>query len=333
MNHNISKGLSIFWSIYMFFFAIPFPMLLYYNIKSENMPNLTDSNPWYSLSLLAISIFFWTVLLIGYYRKWIIRTFLIKRNIEKLKTTGEPREAKILKSAKISKPGAAYDTYELTLQFKNLVGSTVTQKTEVNDAKPYERRYEVGKTTGILLDKEVKNAPYFIFATTEVGIRKIIVALTNLAWLSFAAIVIAYYVYSYYSESEGMGWRFMSIGHPLLTCAFTLLLYRTFGAFILRKFIGKPDKFFLIKFRGTQTNARLLKAYQTGTYINEQPMINFELEFADQFNQKHRINIKKIVNLLDLDITRQEYVSIFYLKEDPQQAAFEKDLNQVEGEF
>lgn|GEM_PF-242404 len=333
MNYDISKGLSIFSIIYMFFFAFPFPMFLYYMIKSENMPNLMDSNPWYSLALFVISILLWTVLLIGYYRKWVVRNFLIKRNIEKLKTTGEPREAKILKSVKISKPGAAYDSYELTLQFKNLVGSTITVKTSVKDANPYERRYEVGKTVGILLDKEVKNAPYFIFASTKVSMRKVIIVLTNLAWLSFAAIVVAYYVYSYDSESEGMGWRFMCIGHPLLTCAFTLLLYRGFGTFILRKFNGKPDKFFQIKFRGTQTNARLLKASQNGTYINEQPMINFELEFTDQFYQKHRVNIRRIVNLLDLDITRQEYVSIFYLKEDPQQAAFEKDLNQVEGEF
>lgn len=333
MNHNISKGLSIFWSIYMFFFAIPFPILMYYNIKEDSIPNLIDGNPWYSLTLLAISILFWAVLLTGYYRKWVVRPFLIKRNIEKLKTTGEPREAKILESTKVSKPGATYDTYELKLQFKNLVGSTVTQRTMVNDARPYERRYEIGKTTGILLDKEVKNAPYFIFATTEVGMRKIIVLLTNLGWLTFAAIVVGYYIYSYRLESMGAGWRFMGIGHPLLTCAFTLLLYRAFGTFILSKFIGKPDKLFMVKFKGTKTNARLLKASQTGTYINEQPMINFELEFADQFNQKYRINIKKIVNLLDLDITKQEYVSIFYLKDDPQQAAFEKDLNEVEGEF
>ena len=329
----MKQGLSIFWIIYMLFFAIPFPMLLYYNIKSENLPNLMDSNPWYSLTLVVISILFWAVLLIGYYRKWVVRTFSIKRNIEKLKTSGESREAKILTSEKISKSGAAYDTFELTLQFKNLVGSTVIQKTAVNDATPYERRYEVGKTVSILLDKEVKNAPYFIFATTEVSIRKIIVLLTSLGWLSFAVIVVAYYVYSYYSESEGMGWRFMSIGHPLLTCAFMLLLYRAFATFIVSKFIGKPDKLFLIKFKGIQTTARLIKASQTGTYINEQPQINFELEFTDQFNQKHRANIKKIVNLLDLDITRQENVSIFYLNEDPSQIAFENDLNEVEGEI
>jgi len=328
----MKQGLSIFWIIYMLFFAIPFPMLMYYNTK-EDIPNLVDSNAWYSLTVLVISISFWAILLIGYYRKWVIRTFSIKRNIEKLKTTGEPRQAKILASAKVSKPGATCDTYELTLQFKNLVGSTVTQQTIVNDAKPYERRYEVGKTVGILLDKEVNKTPYFIFATTEVSLNKMIIFLTNLGWLAFVAIVVGYYVYSYNLESRGTGWRFMGLGHPLITCAFMLLLYRAFATFIVSKFVGKPDRLFPIKFKGTQTTARLIKASQTGTYINEQPQINFELEFTDQFHQKHRANIKKIVDLLNLDSTRQEYVSIFYLKEDPSQIAFESDLNEINGEI
>nr|WP_315418053.1 hypothetical protein [uncultured Pedobacter sp.] len=327
------NGFSIFGIVYMLFFAIPFPMLIYYNTKDDSMSNLIGENPWYSLAMLVLSILFWAVLLVGYYRKWVFRNFSLKRNIEKLKTTGEPREAKILESSKIFKTGAAYDTYELTLQFNNLVGSTIMQKAVVNDAKPYERRYEVGKTVGILLDKEVNKVPYFIFATTEVSLNKTIILLTNLSWLTFAAIVAGYYFYSYNLESRGMGWRFMSIGHPLLTCAFMLLLYRAFGTFILRKFIGKPDQLFLIKFKGTQTTARLVKLSQTGTYINAQPMIDFELEFTDQFNQKHRANIRKIVDLLDMDSIRQEYFSIFYLKENPQKIAFAKDVNEIKGEF
>ncbi|MFD2582290.1 hypothetical protein ACFSR6_07315 [Pedobacter vanadiisoli] len=327
------RGFSIFWIIYMLFFAIPFPMLIYYNTKDDSVSNLMGENPWYPLSMLALSIIFWVILLIGYYRKWVIRIFSVKRNIEKLKTTGEPREAKILESSKIHEKGAAYDTYELTLGFKNLVGSTIMQKTTVNDAKPYERRYEVGKTVGILLDREVKKVPYFIFATTEVSIKKMIIFLTNLAWLIFVAIVVWYYAYSYALESKGMGWRFMGIGHPLLTCAFTLLIYRIFGTFIAHKFSSKPSQLYLIKFKGTHTTARLVKVNQTGTYINEQPMINFDLEYTDQFNQKHRTSIKKIVDLLDLDSVRQEYFSIFYIKEDPQKIAFEKDLNELKGEF
>lgn len=327
------KGLSIFWIIYMLFFAIPFPMLIYYNTKDDSMSNLMDENPWYPLSMLAISVLLWAILLIGYYQKWVIRTFSIKRNIEKLKTTGEPREAKILESSKIYKRGAAYDSYELTLRFKNLRGSTIMHKTTVNDTKPYERRYETGKTVGILLDKEVNKVPYFIFATTEVSIKKMVIFLTNMVWLIFTSIVVGYYVYSYHLESRGMGWRFMGISHPLLTCAFMLLVYRVFGTFIAHKFTSKPSQLYLIKFKGMHTTARVLKVSQSGTYINEQPMINFELEFTDDFNHKHRASIKKIVDLLDLDSVRQEYYSIFYLKEDPQKIAFEKDLNELKGEF
>ncbi|MEH3113947.1 hypothetical protein [Pedobacter terrae] len=329
----MNKGLSIFWIIYMLFFAIPFPMFIYYNTKNDSMSSLMGDNPWYSLSVLAISILLWTILLVGYYQKWVIHTFLIKRNIEKLKITGEPREAKIFESIRIHKAGAAYDTYELTLQFKNLSGSMVMQKAMVNDSKPYERRYEGGKTVGVLLNKEVNKFPYFIFASTAVSIKKTTIFLTNLAWLTFTSLVVWYYIYSYDIESNGMGWRFMGIGHPLLTCAFMLLLYRTFGAFIAKKFIGKPHQLFLIKFKGIQTTARLIKFSQTGTYINAQPMVDFELEYTNQFNQKHRANIKKIVDLFDLDSVRQEYFSIFYLKEEPQKIAFEKDLNELKGEF
>lgn len=329
----MKQGLSIFWILYMLFFAIPFPMLLYYNIKSDNMPNLMERSPWLSLGLVAVSMLLWIILLTGYYRKWVIRTFSIKHNIEKLKNTGEPREAKIIEAIKMSEPNAAYDTYELTLQFKNLAGSEIRQKTIINDSKPYERRYEAGKTVGILLDKEANKVPYLIIASTEVSINKTIVVLVNLGWLAFTCIVAGYFVYSYSSESEGMGWRFISLGHPLLVCPAGLLFYRFLGAIIQSKFLGRPNELFLIKFKGIRTTARLIKASQTGTFINEQPMINFEVEFTDQHNQKHRANLKMIVDLLDLDITKQEHVSIFYLKENPQKIALEKDLKEIKGEF
>ena len=289
----MGKGFSIFWIVYMLFFAIPFPMLLYYNIKSENMPNLAESDPWFSLVLTAVALVLWIVLLTGYYHKWVIRTFSIKRNILALKTTGEAREAKILEATKIAKPNAAYDTYRLKLQFKNLVGSEVIQNTKVNDSKPYERRYEVGKTIGLLLNREADKSPYFIFASTEVSLNKGMIILINLGWLAFGCIVAGYFVYAYQSESEGMGWRFMSLGHPLLICPVVLLFYRFLARLIYGKVMGKPNDTFRIKFKGIRTMAKLLKASQTGTYINEQPMIRFEVEFTDQYNKKHQASFKK----------------------------------------
>lgn len=326
----MKKGYMIFWGLYMFFFAVPFPMILYYSINSEfDTSTLTDKNPWLALGILAVSIVLWLILLTGYFWKWIWRVFIAKRNVEQLKAEGEPREAKILTAVKLSKPGAAYDTYELGLAFKNLVGTNIVQKMGINDAKPHERRFEVGKKVNLLIDREMKRIPYFIFATSEASIKIPRLILIFLGWLALVAVVIAYYVYAYQTESQGMGWRFIGFGHPLLICPAVLLSYRFFLGFLLGKLAGTTDDAALIKFKGIRTAAKLLAAGQTGTYINEQPMIRFELEYTDDQHRVYRKSLKKIVNLLDLPVTKQEYIEIFYLKEDPERIAFASDLDEI----
>ena len=326
----MKKGYMIFWGLYMLFFAVPFPMILYYNINSEfDTSTLIDRSPWLALGILAVSIVLWLILLIGYFRKWIWMVFIAKRNVEQLKAEGEPRETKILTAVKLSKPGAAYDTYELGLAFKNLVGTDIVQKMGINDAKPHERRFEVGKKVNLLIDREMKRVPYFIFATSEASIKIPRLIMIFLGWLALVAAVIAYYVYAYQTESQGMGWRFMGFGHPLLICPAVLLLYRFFLGFLLGKLGGATDDAALIKFKGIRTSAKLLAAGQTGTYINEQPMIRFELEYTDDRHRVYRKSLKKIVNLLDLQVTKQEYIEIFYLKEDPERIAFGSDLEEI----
>ena len=326
----MKRGFSIFWMLHMLFFAIPFPMLLYYNIKSENPLDLEGSSPWLSLGLAALSMVLWIILLAGYYRKWVLTVFSAKRNMERLKKNGVRREARILESVNLSKPKAGYNTYELSLSFKNLANTEIIQKAGINDMKPYERRFEVGKRVGLLIDKEVKHIPYFIFENSEGSIRKGVMALINLGWLMLLTVVVGYYIYSYQTESEGMGWRFMSFGHPLLICPAVLLFYRVLLGFISRKLSGVPDNASLIKFKGIRTTAKQIAANLTGTYINEQPMVNFELEFVDHQNHTHRASIKKIVSLLDLDSTKQKTADIFYLQEDPQRIAFAADLNEID---
>lgn len=325
----MKRGFSIFWMLYMLFFAIPFPMLLYYNIKSEEPLDIEGSNPWLSLGLVALSMVFWIILLAGYYRKWVLQVFSAKRNMERLKKNGVRREAKILASVNLSKPNAGYNTYELSLSFKNLANTEIIQKAGINDMKPYERRFEVGKRVGLLIDKEVRHIPYFIFENSVGSICKGVIALINLGWLTLLAVVVGYYLYSYLSESEGMGWRFMSLGHPLLICPAVLLFYRILLRLISGKLSGVPDNAPLIKFKGVRTTAKQIAVNLTGTYINEQPMVNFELEFVDHQNHTHRASIKKIVSLLDLDSTKQKTAEIFYLQDDPRRIAFADDLNEI----
>lgn len=325
----MKRFFAVFWIIYAFFFAVPFPMFLYYMIKSENPLDLKGSNPWFSLGVLIVSIVLWSILLISLYKNSVLRVFSTKRNIKRLKKTGIPREAKIINTINLSKPNVGYDTYELTLSFKNLVDVEIQHKAAVNDKRPHEYRFVTGKKVDLLIDNDMKRIPYFIFSSMEVSVKTIRVSLINLGWLALVALVIAYYIYAYQSESEGMGWRFMSLVHPLVICPASLLLETMFIRFIYKKINGSPDNLALIKFKGIETTAKLINASQTGTYINEQPMINFELEYTDYLQQTHRTNLKKIVNLLDLDSTKQQSVSIFYLKENPKIFAFSSDLNHL----
>ena len=66
-----------FWALYMFFFAIPFPMIMYYVINSEfDVNTLKDKNPWLALSFVLISVILWLMVLTGYFRKWISKIFV-----------------------------------------------------------------------------------------------------------------------------------------------------------------------------------------------------------------------------------------------------------------
>lgn len=320
-----------FGALYMLFFAIPFPMIIYYAVNSEfDVNTLKDKDPWLALTILLISIILWLIVLIGYFRKWILQIFISKRKIEKLKLGGISREAKILSAVKISKPTAKWNTYEIELSFKNLADTEITNKTIVTDAKPHQRRFEVGKKLGLILDRESKEAPHFIIATTEVGINIKRVALIILGWLLFVAAVIGYYIYAYQTESYGMGWRFISFGHPLIVCPMVLLFIRFLLKFIYSKLAGLGGDSSMIKFKGIKTWAKLIKVSQTGTYINDQPEVRFELEYTDNKHHVHRNSLKKVIRLLELDITKQEQIEIFYLPENPNQIAFASDLNTSE---
>lgn len=319
-----------FWTVYMLFFAIPFPMLLYYNINNEfDIRALNDKNPWMALGILAFSIILWTILSFGYFKRWIVQIFITKKNLEAIKENGVRREAKIINARIISKQNAKFNTYELDLLFKNLSDTEITHKTIITDSKPHERRFETGKKLNLLLNKNTKQLPYFIISTTQAKLNNVNLILRILGWLITVISVIGYYFYSYKTESQGMGWRFISFGHPLIICPMVLLFYRFILRFIINKFTGLNPDSVLIKFKGIKIPARLIKVSQTGTYINEQPMMRFELEYTDNQHRIHKNTLKKVIGLLDLDIAKQKEIDIFYLPENPTQIAFASDLDNI----
>src|SRR3546814_9789441 len=110
------------------------------------------------------------------------------------------------------------------------------------------------------------------------------------------------------------------------TCALPILLFTQGGiSSLLKLFVGDPEKYLRLKYHGKKTMAEVVSAKQTGTYINEQPQVQFDLNYEDSRGQRHRVSMKTIVSLLNLDMAKQKEIEIFYLEDDPQKIAFVND--------
>ncbi|MGV3761017.1 hypothetical protein [Parapedobacter sp.] len=147
-----------------------------------------------------------------------------------------------------------------------------------------------------------------------------------LGWLLLVGAVAGYYVFSYRYEHRGTGWRFLTYYHPLVICPITLWGTRWLFSGGLSGLFSDQSDLLRLKYCGYRAEARLLGATQTGTYINEQPQVRFELEYEDANGTTHRASFKKIVSLLAMDIVRSETIPIFYLADQPQTVAFAADL-------
>jgi hypothetical protein len=107
--------------------------------------------------------------------------------------------------------------------------------------------------------------PLIAFVDAEPARDKLRWRLSVLGWLLLVGIVIGYYMFSYRYESQGTGWRFLTLFHPLFLCPLALLGMRwlTFGG-SGRDFLSINDALRL-KYEGYRAEARLLSATQTGT--------------------------------------------------------------------
>src|SRR5690606_24921646 len=94
-----SQGRSIFWTLYAFFFAVPFPMLLYYMISYTGGGTRSiglRSTPYWALAYLALSAICWGWLLTRLFRRWFILPAAERRHINQLLRSGTVRDAEVV---------------------------------------------------------------------------------------------------------------------------------------------------------------------------------------------------------------------------------------------
>lgn len=303
--------------LFSLYFVFVHPAIIYYSGAGR-------SQNTYDLTFFYLSIGLWTLIfLISGYLIYRI-TFQMKSKLEYLLNSGQRIPAEIVRSKLLKSTKKEWEKRELLLTLKNLKGEDINHKLQILDSKPWQKRYEKGNRVYFRINPELKSSPALVLE----GIQPKIQYIFFVVWFLFLLGVIGYYLYVYQWEGNHDNWNFMGPWHPILISAycvlgFTLLFYLFFARFVL----GIPNrKQIQLKFKGRKTLAQIVNIAETGTRINNQPLVKFELEFTDHLGRLRHAEIRKVVSVVNLAAANQSYKTLFYLEEDPTKIAFEEDL-------
>lgn len=318
-----------FWILFFLYFIFVHPAIIYYGTDFRNV-DLSKADPEKSLIYLVLSFVLWSFIFCFSFYLLMKYSFIKQKNISQIIKNGVRLPARIIEIRPQKSFNKKIDLKTVFLEFDNLEGEKVWQKIDVSDSRPQENRFEVGKTLYLRVDENLKKSPLFVLE----DIRTKINAIPYILWIVFLLGVLYYYNYSYNLESAGYGWRFLSFEHPLISIAGFLIFFSGIFYLILRFFIFKKLNIgkepVILKFRGLKTYAKVIQVEQTGTYINEQPEIQFDIEFTDHTGRIRRAKIRKIVSLVDVGSVRLDTEKeIFYDKKNPDSVMFEEDINSI----
>lgn len=278
---------------------------------------------------LGLGVVSWLTLLFLFGRFMIRRLFTDKQRLEKSTREGTSITAKIVGKMQKGVMGDGSVVLELRLAFRNLAGTDVEMLYELNDSRPAEKRFEAGSTIDMKAGLQGKDATLAPMQMQVARNRKIVV-LYVVVFFFFLLTAIIYPIFSYRQESQGAGWRFLTLFHPWISVP---LINIGAGLFIgsllhlISKASGDPKQPLRMIMYGIKTTGNILNHRQTGMYINEQPQIQFEIEYSDQLHNHHHINYKKIVSLLDVHKLSVGPQEIMFLPEEPEKIVFYEDLS------
>jgi len=207
-----------------------------------------------------------------------------------------------------------------------LEGETIRHTMSFTDSKPHENRYQVGKVLYLRVDEDFKHKPYVALEESFSRIN----GWVFLLWAAFLGAVLYYFQFSYTLESAGYGWRFLTFWHPLIIVPLCALFFPgvifAFLKFLIFKKMNIGKEATVLKFKGKKTLAKILDAQQTGTQINDQPEVRFNIQYTNQHGQAVVTKITKIVSLIDVGSVKAVHEKeIFYDPNNPKNVAFVED--------
>lgn len=213
---------------------------------------------------------------------------------------------------------------KILVSFINLVGSQVKTFVHLVDTKEHEKRFESGKEITIKLNQNGFEPPLTLGkGEYETPPRPWI-----WFWLIFNIFyMIAFFLVSYYVQSDGFGWRFLNLFSPWLWAPILGIFIISF----LLKSIGSQDtitEFYQLKsvhsdkeigellLYGKTTEGEIINYYQTGMYINEQPQVRFDVHFLNDQGDLLSKRFKQIIPLTALHELKKGDAEVIYLPRD-----------------
>lgn len=316
---------GIFWIIYLLLFAIGLPLLIHYlgdhHQTDYQMINTSASK---AFVLLGLGTVLWFIVFIYYIKHFLINILLKKNGIIRLLEHGEKRKGTVLKKQIISEKNDM-QLLRLKVSFHNFSNSVVSEEFEFVDTKPYERRFEVGNTIGIVLDRELK-PPYIAIDRQVAKLNAKTIVFILIGLLLLIALAAGILVYTYANESRGYGWRYLYFWHPYIIIPASFILY--FGLLfsitkgVFSKYLSKSVKPHMLLF-GKQAEAVIESVNQTGLTVNDMPQILFSVSFTDDMRTQRRASFKKIVGLVDLaKVQTGATISILYDPKQPENVEY-----------
>ncbi|WP_461532874.1 hypothetical protein [Sinomicrobium sp.] len=308
------------WIPFTLYFVFVHPAIIYYNVNTN--VDLAGRDGKTALMYLGLSLLLWGGILLVTLFQIYKNSFVARKNVEYLLQKGVRIDAKVLEAKQLKSLAKEMVKREVLLEFRNLRGEEIQYKMQLNDSGPGLNRYVPGNHIFLRVDPEYSKHPYVVLE----GVKTKINYGLFVVWGVFALGIIGWYYYCYINESAGYGWRFISWEHPLITSAAMFLLFgfifKAISSSVFRRNGRASDKLY---FLGLKARAKVFDISQTGTYINEQPEVKFDLEFKDERGTVHQTSIKKIVSLIEIGKLEVGERDIFYLPEDPHRVVFSNE--------
>ncbi|MDO4241526.1 MAG: hypothetical protein Q4C71_03235, partial [Microbacteriaceae bacterium] len=154
---------KIFTAFMTVFFVCVFPVFF---TPFSNDFFSRNNTPTSATIALGVGIILWLIFLFLLHRSLIKKAASAAKEFRKTIETGQMERGYITHKYSRGTNGKGKEDIEITVEFRNFVGTTVTRNFQFTDSKPHERRHEIGNSIDLVLSRD-RSKPTVVIANAK----------------------------------------------------------------------------------------------------------------------------------------------------------------------